>query len=40
MTRAGFRPIHLAEINFQALYEQRLAQLAGAQVGAGNGATH
>ncbi len=23
--RAGFQPIHLAEINFQALYEQRLA---------------
>jgi preprotein translocase subunit SecB len=27
VTRAGFPPIHLAEINFQALYEQRLAQL-------------
>jgi preprotein translocase subunit SecB len=27
ITRAGFPPIHLAEINFQALYEQRLAQL-------------
>jgi preprotein translocase subunit SecB len=26
ITRAGFPPIHLAEINFQALYEQRLAQ--------------
>jgi preprotein translocase subunit SecB len=28
ITRAGFPPIHLAEINFQALYEQRLHQLA------------
>ena len=39
ITRAGFPPIHLAEINFQALYEQRLAQLqqqAGA-AGAPNG---
>ncbi len=26
VTRAGFPPIHLAEINFQALYEQRIAQ--------------
>ncbi len=26
ITRAGFPPIHLAEINFQALYEQRAAQ--------------
>ena len=40
ITRAGFPPIHLAEINFQALYEQRIAQLAGAQEGASNGATH
>ena len=24
--RAGFPPIHLAEINFEALYQQRLAQ--------------
>ncbi|MBW6927594.1 protein-export chaperone SecB, partial [Salmonella enterica subsp. enterica serovar Weltevreden] len=24
ITRAGFRAIHLSEINFQALYEQRL----------------
>ncbi|MCM3330404.1 protein-export chaperone SecB, partial [Bacillus cereus] len=43
ITRAGFPPIHLAEINFQALYEQRLAQLqqqagaAGAPNGAPNG---
>ena len=28
VTRAGFPPIHLNEINFQALYEQRLAHLA------------
>ncbi|AQG97568.1 protein-export chaperone SecB [Caballeronia cordobensis] len=40
ITRAGFPPIHLAEINFQALYEQRVAQLAGGQDGAANGATH
>ncbi|WP_250537740.1 MULTISPECIES: protein-export chaperone SecB [unclassified Caballeronia] len=40
ITRAGFPPIHLAEINFQALYEQRIAQLANAQEGAANGATH
>ncbi|HGL5385932.1 protein-export chaperone SecB [Burkholderia orbicola] len=41
ITRAGFPPIHLAEINFQALYEQRLTQLqqqAGAAAGAPNGA--
>ncbi|PMY01848.1 protein-export chaperone SecB, partial [Pseudomonas sp. GW460-13] len=24
ITRAGFQAIHLSEINFQALYEQRL----------------
>lgn len=29
ITRAGFPPIHLAEINFQALYEQRAAQSQG-----------
>ncbi|MEX3629285.1 MAG: protein-export chaperone SecB [Burkholderia sp.] len=38
ITRAGFPPIHLAEINFQALYEQRLAQIAQQQAGAANGA--
>ncbi|CAG7596361.1 protein-export chaperone SecB [Candidatus Vallotia tarda] len=27
ITRAGFPPIHLVEINFQALYEQRLSQV-------------
>ena len=26
ISRAGFQPIHLAEINFHSLYEQRLAQ--------------
>lgn len=31
--RAGFPPVHLAEINFQAMYEQQQAQAA-----AGNGA--
>src|SRR6201997_5283629 len=40
ITRAGFPPIHLAEINFQALYEQRLAQMGGQETGnAQNGAT-
>jgi preprotein translocase subunit SecB len=33
ITRAGFPPIHLAEINFQALYEQRLAQINAQQEG-------
>jgi preprotein translocase subunit SecB len=28
--RAGFPPVHLAEINFQALYQQQLEQ-AGTQ---------
>ena len=32
ITRAGFPPVHLAEINFQAMYEQQQAQQgAGAQ---------
>ena len=39
ITRAGFPPIHLAEINFQALYEQRISQLSAAQEGVANGAT-
>ena len=30
VTRAGFPPVHLAEINFQAMYEQQQAQEAGA----------
>ena len=40
ITRAGFPPIHLAEINFQALYEQRLAQIAAQETGAGSAAHH
>jgi preprotein translocase subunit SecB len=40
ITRAGFPPIHLAEINFQALYEQRLAQMGGQEGAAQNGVTH
>lgn len=38
--RAGFPPVHLAEINFQAMYEQQLAQQqaqAGAATAAANG---
>ena len=31
VTRAGFPPVHLAEINFQAMYEQQQTQQAGAQ---------
>src|ERR1700747_3641185 len=38
ITRAGFPPIHLAEINFQALYEQRLAQINAQAAGSQNGA--
>jgi len=29
ITRAGFPPVHLAEINFQAMYEQQQAAAAG-----------
>ena len=29
ISRAGFQPVHLSEINFHALYEQRLQQAAG-----------
>ena len=36
VTRAGFPPIHLSEINFQALYEQRLAQFAAQANGDGS----
>lgn len=36
ITRAGFQAIHLSEINFQALYEQRLqAAMEEAQAGGG-----
>ena len=31
ITRAGFPPVHLAEINFQAMYEQQQAELAAQQ---------
>ena len=31
VTRAGFPPVHLAEINFQAMYEQQQAELAAKQ---------
>ena len=34
ITRGGFPPVHLAEINFQAMFEQQRAQ---AQAQAGNG---
>lgn len=36
ITRAGFPPVHLAEINFQAMYEAQQAQQA-EQVAAPNG---
>jgi preprotein translocase subunit SecB len=31
ITRTGLPPIHLAEINFEAMYQQKLAQQAGAE---------
>jgi len=34
VTRAGFPPVHLAEINFQAMYEQQQAQAAEQAAGA------
>ena len=34
VTRAGFPPVHLAEINFQAMYEQQLANAAAQANGA------
>ena len=34
VNRAGFPPVHLAEINFQAMYEQQQAQANGAGAGA------
>lgn len=33
--RAGFPPVHLTEINFQAMYEQQAAQAAAQQQGQG-----
>jgi preprotein translocase subunit SecB len=35
ITRAGFPPVHLAEINFEAFYQQRLQALAAQQNQAG-----
>ncbi len=35
--RTGFPPIHLAEINFEALYQQKLQEEAAAKPGNGNG---
>jgi preprotein translocase subunit SecB len=34
VTRAGFPPVHLAEINFQTMYEQQLQQQTEASQGA------
>ncbi|MGE4241860.1 protein-export chaperone SecB [Ramlibacter sp.] len=31
ITRAGFPPVHMAEINFQAMFEQQQAQQGGGQ---------
>jgi len=39
ITRAGFPPVHLAEINFQAMYESQQAQQAAAAGGSSNGAS-
>jgi preprotein translocase subunit SecB len=38
ITRAGFPPVHLAEINFEAYYQQRV-QAAATQQGQANGAS-
>lgn len=35
VTRAGFPPVHLSEINFEVFYQQRQAALAEQQGGAG-----
>jgi preprotein translocase subunit SecB len=35
ITRGGFPPVHLTEINFQAMYEQQQAELAAQQNGSG-----
>jgi preprotein translocase subunit SecB len=37
ISRAGFQPVHLAEINFHALYEQRMAQADQAQAPSDSG---
>jgi preprotein translocase subunit SecB len=36
VTRAGFPPVHLAPINFDALYQQQLAQMQAAPAAAAN----
>jgi preprotein translocase subunit SecB len=33
LNRTGFPPVHLTEVNFQAMYESQLAQAAAGQVG-------
>jgi preprotein translocase subunit SecB len=38
ITRSGFPPIHLAEINFEAFYQQRLQAMAAEQQTNGQGA--
>lgn len=37
VTRAGFPPVHLAEINFEAFYQQRLQTMAEQQQQGGSG---
>lgn len=37
ITRTSMPPLHLTEVNFQALYEQRIAELQQQQAGAANG---
>ncbi len=37
ITRASLPALHLAEVNFQALYEQRMAEVAASQGGENNG---
>ena len=39
ITRAGFPPVHLAEINFQAMYEAQQAQQAQQAGGEAAGST-
>ena len=39
ITRAGFPPVHLTEVNFQAMYEAQLQAKQGAANGNGSGAT-
>jgi len=36
ITRTSMPPLHLAEVNFQALYEQRMAEMANQQAQAGS----